>query len=61
MQGRRGDGGGGRGRTMIGKANAIVCRHVIIINQVLRVTVGKENGVRRARGGTPGRGAESEE
>ena len=51
MQGRREDGGGGRGRTMIGKANAIVCRHVIIINQVSRGTVGKENGVGRARGG----------
>ena len=46
---------------MNGKAYAIVCHHVIIINQVSRGTVGEENGVGRARGGKPGRGAESEE
>ena len=46
---------------MIGKANAIVCRHVIIINQVLRGTVGKENGVGKTRGGEPGRRVESKE
>ena len=34
---------------------------VIIIKQVSRGTAGEENGVRRARGIEPGRGAESEE
>ena len=61
MQGRGGGGGGGRGRTMIGKAYAIVCRHVIIINQVSRGTVGEENDVGRAWGGKPGHGAKNEE
>ena len=46
---------------MIGKAYAIVCHHIIIINQVSRGTVGEENDVGRAWGGKPGRGAESEE
>ena len=40
---------------------ACVCHHVIIINQVSRGTVGKDNSVGRTRGGAPGRGAESEE
>ena len=50
---------------MVGKAYAIVCHNVIIINQVSRGTSGEdENDVGRARGGAEspgGRGAESEE
>ena len=36
-------------------------RGYVSINQVLRGTSGKENGVGRAQGGEPGRGVESEE
>ena len=36
-------------------------RDYVSINQVLRGTAGKENGVGKARGGEPGRGTESKE
>ena len=36
-------------------------RDYVSINQVSRGTAGKENDIRRARGGEPGRGVESEE